>query len=97
MAAFFAFRDRPIDYFGDESVRIYLFDSREWQSLYRQVENLDPAFPHLSVSDFIAIDNPRLVPQQAATTAANLYLITHVDQLSNQPWAILESYGTSRS
>ena len=25
------------------------------------------------------------------------FLITHIDQLSNQPWAILESYGTSRS
>ena len=73
VAAFFAFRDRPINYSGNESVRIYLFDNREWQSRYRQVENLDPAFPHLSVSDFIAIDNPRLVPQQAATTATNLY------------------------
>lgn len=73
VAAFFAFRDRPIDYSGDESVRIYLFNRREWQSRYRQVDNLDPAFPHLSVSEFIAIDNPRLVPQQAATTATNLY------------------------
>ena len=25
------------------------------------------------MSEFIAIDNPRLVPQQAATTATNLY------------------------
>ncbi len=73
VAAFFAFRDRPIDYSGDESVRIYLFNRREWQSRYRQIDNLDPAFPHLSVSEFIAIDNPRLVPQQAATTATNLY------------------------
>ena len=73
VAAFFAFRDRPIGYSGEESVRIYLFNSHEWKARYRQVENLDPAFPHLSVSDFIAIDNPRLVPQQAATTATNLY------------------------
>jgi len=27
----------------------------------------------LSVSEFIAINNPRLVPQQAVTTATNLY------------------------
>lgn len=73
VAAFFAFRDRPINYSGDESVRIYLFNNQEWQSRYRQVENLDPAFPHLSVSEFIAIDNPRIVPQQAVTTATNLY------------------------
>lgn len=73
VAAFFAFRDRPIGYSGDESVRIYLLNNREWQYRYRQIDNLDPAFPHLSVSEFIAIDNPRLVPQQAATTATNLY------------------------
>lgn len=27
----------------------------------------------MSVSEFIAINNPRLVPQQAVTTATNLY------------------------
>lgn len=73
VAAFFAFRDRPIDYAGDDTVRIYLFNNREWQARYSQIQNLDPAFPHLSVSEFIAINNPRLVPQQAATTATNVY------------------------
>lgn len=73
VAAFFAFRDRPIGYSGDERVRIYLFNNREWLARYRQIDNLDPAFPYLSVSEFIAINNPRLVPQQAVTTATNLY------------------------
>ncbi len=73
VSAFFAFRDRPIDYSGDEKVRIYLFNNREWLARFRQIDNLDPAFPHLSVSEFIAINNPRLVPQQAVTTATNLY------------------------
>ena len=73
VSAFFAFRDRPIDYSGDETVRIYLFNNREWSARFRQIDNLDPAFPHLSVSESIAINNPRLVPQQAVTTATNLY------------------------
>jgi hypothetical protein len=72
VAAFFAFRDRPIGYEGDEVVRIYMFNNQEWQKRYRQIQNLDPPFPHLSVMEFIAIDNPRLVPQQAVTTVTNI-------------------------
>lgn len=73
VAAFFAFRDRPIGYIGDEVVRIYMFNNQEWQQRYQQIRNLDPPFPHLSVMEFIAIDNPRLVPQQAVTTVTNLH------------------------
>lgn len=73
VAAFFAFRDRPIGYDGDEYVRIYIFNNHEWQKLYPQIQNLDPPFPHLSVMEFIAIDNPRLVPQQSVTTVTNLH------------------------
>ncbi len=72
VAAFFAFRDRPIGYDGDEVVRIHLFNNQEWQKLFPQIQNLDPAFPHLSVMEFIAIANPRIVPQQAVTTVTNL-------------------------
>lgn len=72
VAAFFAFRDRPIGYDGDEVVRICMFNNREWQNKYRQIQNIDPPFPHLSVLEFIAIGNPRLVPQQAVTTVTNL-------------------------
>ena len=73
VAAFFAFRDRPIGYCGDEVVRIYVFDNQEWQKRFPQIQNLDPPFPHLSVMEFIAINNPRLVPQQAATTVTNIH------------------------
>lgn len=73
VAAFFAFRDRPIGYDGGEVVRIYVFNNQEWQKRYRQIQNLDPPFPHLSVMEFIAIDNPRLVPQQSVTTVTNLH------------------------
>lgn len=73
VAAFFAFRGRPINYDGDDVVRIYVFNNQEWLRHYRQIQNIDPPFPHLSVVEFIAINNPRLVPQQSVTTVTNLH------------------------
>jgi len=72
VSAFFAFRDLPIKYSSDGLVRIYIFDNKAWQKRYPQINNLDPSSPHLSVSEFIAINNPRLVPQQAVTTVTNI-------------------------
>lgn len=73
VAAFFAFRDRPIGYVGSEDVRIYVFDNMEWIRRFPQIQNADPPFPHLSVMEFIAIGNPRLVLQQAVTTVTNIH------------------------
>lgn len=72
VAAFFAFRNYPIRHEGDDKVRIYVFNERAWRHHYDQVQNLDPAFLHLSIMEFIAIDNPRLVPQQSVTTVTNI-------------------------
>lgn len=72
VAAFFAFRDLPIKFNGKGNVRIYIFDNEAWQKRYPQIQNIDPSFPHLSVMSFIAINNPRLVPQQAVTTVTNI-------------------------
>lgn len=72
VAAFFAFRDLPMKYSDEGHVRIYIFDNEAWQRRYPQILNLDPVFPHLSVMEFIAINNPRLIPQQAVTTATNI-------------------------
>ncbi len=73
VASFFAFRDWPVGYAGKEKVRIYMFNNDSWQKYFSQIQNLDPPFPHLSVMEFIAIDNPRLIPQQAVTTVTNLH------------------------
>lgn len=73
VASFFAFRDRPIGAHGKGYIRIYLFNNREWINRYRQVQNLNPAFPHLSVMEFISLGNSRMTPQQAVTTVTNLH------------------------
>lgn len=72
VAAFFAFRDWPIGCNGEEFARIYMFDNESWHRLMNNLFILDPPYPHLSVMQFISIENPRVVPQQAITTATNL-------------------------
>ncbi|MBU1092732.1 FRG domain-containing protein [Patescibacteria group bacterium] len=73
VAAFFAFRDWPINNIEEEGkARIYIFDNEGWQRRYPQIQNANPTFPHLSVMGFIAINNPRLVPQQSVTTVTNI-------------------------
>jgi hypothetical protein len=72
VSAFFAFRDWPKSYSGEQKVRIYLFNYEKWKSKFPQISNLDPPFPHLSVVDFIALDNSRMIPQQALTTVTNV-------------------------
>lgn len=73
VAAFFAFRSWPIGYSGGEVARIYFFNMKEWRRRYDQIQMLNPVFPHLSVAEFISINNPRLVPQQSLTTATNVH------------------------
>jgi hypothetical protein len=68
-AAFFAFRNVPKKLKSDESVRI---DQQKWKSDWIQLVMLNTAWPHLSTMEFLAIDNERLVPQQAATTVTNI-------------------------
>jgi hypothetical protein len=72
VSAFFAFRDIPQKFKGKGSARIYLFDNVAWQKKYPQIHNIDYPRPHLSVMEFISLDNPRLVPQQAVTTVSNI-------------------------
>lgn len=72
VSAFFAFRGYPINYKGNKSVRIFIFDNAAWKKKYPQITVLDPKLPHFSVNEFIALNNPRLIPQQAVTTVTNL-------------------------
>jgi hypothetical protein len=73
VAAFFAFRQVPRK-IGDhgEFARIFILDYDRWCRDFKQLSVLNPAGLHLSVMEFIAIGNERLlVPQQAITTTTN--------------------------
>lgn len=72
VAAFFAFRKIPKKSVDDTPVRIFIFDQEKWKSDWRQLPMLNTAGLHLSILEFLAIDNQRLIPQQAATTVTNI-------------------------
>lgn len=76
VAAFFAFRgitnsaaDRAAP---EERVRIHVFDQQRWRIDWNQLFQLVAAGPHVSIGEFIAIENERMIPQQAASTVTNV-------------------------
>ena len=89
VAAFFAFRDWPKMPIENKAVRIYYFDYPSWQKHFPQFTVLESPFLHLSVMEFIAIGNPRIVPQQSVTTTTNVdnierYLLKQEEETGNK-------------
>jgi FRG domain len=69
IAAYFAFKHaRKVD----GHVRIFIFDRKQWRADWNQLRKLAPARPHFSILDAIAINNTRLVPQQALLSMTNV-------------------------
>src|SRR5207302_7251052 len=76
VAAFFAYRhisDKRVEKSepGDV-VRVLIFDQAQWKTDYKQLVVLSPATLHFSVAEFIAVENERMIPQQAASTVTNI-------------------------
>lgn len=76
VAAFFAYRGitnaQASQANEEQKVRVFIFDQAKWQDDFNQVLQLNTAGLHVSVSEFIAIDNERMLPQQAASTITNI-------------------------
>jgi hypothetical protein len=72
VAAFFAFRREPKKRQGDNFVRIYIFNQVLWKTHWLNVNRLNTSGLHLSIMEFLAIENQRLVPQQSVTTVTNI-------------------------
>ena len=76
VAAFFAYRNITKEEINsadiNSKVRILLFDQAEWKSDYSQYNHLSTGRLHVSVSEFLAIENERMIPQQAASTVTNI-------------------------
>ncbi|MBI5602332.1 MAG: FRG domain-containing protein [Deltaproteobacteria bacterium] len=71
VAAFFAFRGMAKTN-KNEVVRVYIFDQERWRRDWSQVIVLNVPFLHMSIIEFLAIENERLIPQQSATTVTNI-------------------------
>ena len=86
VAAFFAYRgitnEASESALPTDKVRVIVFDQAEWRT-WTQLSHLVMPGLHVSIQEFLAIENERMIPQQAAST------ITNVDDI--------ESYITTKS
>jgi hypothetical protein len=76
VAAFFAYRgisNEDARRAGEnDKVRILVFDQALWKKNVNQISQLVSAQLHLSIGEFMAIENERMIPQQAASTVTNI-------------------------
>lgn len=76
VAAFFAYRgisnEKAMQAKPDDKVRIFAFNQELWKNNFNQLQQLLPAGPHVSVGEFLAVENERMIPQQAASTITNI-------------------------
>jgi hypothetical protein len=76
VAAFFAYRgitnEKAAKAEPTDKVRIHVFDQLQWRTDWKQVLLFLFVGEHLSIGEFMAIENERMIPQQAATTITNV-------------------------
>ncbi|OQW37740.1 MAG: hypothetical protein A4E20_17525, partial [Nitrospira sp. SG-bin2] len=76
VAAFFAYRgisNAKARRAGiNDKVRILVFNQAQWKKDVSQVYQLISAVLHLSIGEYLAIENERMIPQQAASTLTNI-------------------------
>jgi hypothetical protein len=81
VAAFFAYRKITNEIAGkadpNDKVRIFVFDQEQWKVDWQQILLLLFPAPHVSVGEFLAIENERMIPQQGAST------VTSVDDIES--------------
>lgn len=104
VAAFFAFRGftKNDSRQKDKKTRIYIFNQLEWKNDWRQLDSVDTAFPHLSIKEFIGIDNERMIPQQAISTITNIedierYIAAKEQQSKKQYLEAIDIHWSERS
>ncbi|MDT3778261.1 hypothetical protein PJI16_11905 [Nitrospira sp. MA-1] len=62
-----------------------VFDQLQWKSDWPQLVMLATAVPHVSIGEFLAIENERMIPQQAASTVTNVDDIESYIKLKESP------------
>lgn len=76
VAVFFAYRgisnEEALSAKQNTKVRILVFDQAQWKADWPQLAVLTTPAPHLSFMEFVAVENERMIPQQAASTVTNI-------------------------
>ena len=89
VAAYFAFRSKPGARPNTDFVRVFSFNRKDWHTDYDAYTSIAYAKPHVSFADFLGIENPRMVPQQATA------LITNVDDIEGYVMGLQQIRGKS--
>jgi hypothetical protein len=76
VAGFFAYRSilnsEARSASGDDRVRIFKFDRLAWLKDFAEESKIDTLKLHLSFYEFLAVDNERMIPQQALSILTNI-------------------------
>jgi FRG domain len=73
VAAYFAFNDLKTSQISEnQNVRILVFHNQSWTDDFPQYQMLAVAEPHFSILEALALNNPRMVPQQALASVTNI-------------------------
>ncbi len=76
VAAFFAYRgisnEKAASAEASARVRIHVFDQESWKKDINQILFVVAPRLHVSIGEFLAIENERMIPQQAASTITNV-------------------------
>jgi hypothetical protein len=75
VAAFFAYRgisNEDMAARATDKVRIFVFDQTQWRADQVPVLMAAPAWRHVTIGEFLAIENERMIPQQAASMITNI-------------------------
>lgn len=76
VSAFFAYRrianSKSKEALKNDKVRIFIFDQQEWKSKVISKSKLTRDGHHFSILEFIAINNERMIPQQAVSSVTNI-------------------------
>lgn len=84
VAAHFAFTEtQSTD--ASEFVRIYVFDKVSWCQAFEQIQNTNIRLPHFSIIEALALDNTRMIPQQALSSFTNVDDIETYIRAREQP------------
>lgn len=57
---------------SDDKVRIFIFDQQQWHIDFPQIPKLSNPKRHFSIMEFMAINNERMIPQQAVSSVTNI-------------------------
>jgi len=75
VACFFAYQkitNKEAEKSKRRSVRVLQFDREQWMKDFPQLPWVAPTRPHFSLLEFVAIENERLIPQQALSGLTNV-------------------------